>query len=366
MEKKVLYKKLRRKYFSPKLTMFKQYCDNIVKQYKFLREILDTNHLNLSKQSSCDILANLDKADECINLYFKQKSFWKLTRFYEFFYKKLLEYNRNLRECANILYLKPCQEKFLRNYQLETVAYVKGVTDFFDENNLEYFITSGTLLGAIRHQGFIPWDDDMDVGMMRKDYEKLKLILKDKFICADISKIYASKNNKHDVVANALKKNPNQWVSFIGHRYIQIIKGTNLKDYFVIDIFPHDYYDENYSISTHKSLINSMRIKNDSVNSLAQKYKDVNEEILNNSNILKDRESNNIYFGLDSLDSYLFVPEKFIDKNVIFPRKKMKFENYEFYAPNQPEKYITYQYKNYMELPSKIEIAPDLTERLRQ
>ena len=43
--------------------------------------------------------------------------------------------------------------------------------DFCVCNNLRYYITSGTMLGAVRHGGFIPWDDDIDVGMPRKDYE---------------------------------------------------------------------------------------------------------------------------------------------------------------------------------------------------
>lgn len=86
----------------------------------------------------------------------------------------------------------------LRKWQLKLLEILVYFRDFCNEHNLRFWLAAGTCLGAVRHKGFIPWDDDLDVQMPREDYDKLlklwdKYADTEKFKCCVTTKTYQSR-----------------------------------------------------------------------------------------------------------------------------------------------------------------------------
>ena len=65
----------------------------------------------------------------------------------------------------------------LRSTQRELVDILLDLAKICEENNIQWWLSSGTLLGAARHKGFIPWDDDIDIVMLKRDYRRLERVL---------------------------------------------------------------------------------------------------------------------------------------------------------------------------------------------
>ena len=66
----------------------------------------------------------------------------------------------------------------LRELQLYKLEILKDITNICDRHRLKYFLYGGTLLGCVRHNGYIPWDDDVDIALLWDDYIRLLKVLK--------------------------------------------------------------------------------------------------------------------------------------------------------------------------------------------
>lgn len=345
MEKAVLLKKLIVKYFLLKSKRLKILIEKNLEICHFL--------LDISEASGIDIYNELKKT------YKKTKKEDLLS-----IYKQSISLIKEITKQIDVKNLKQCKDKALRTHQLRMADFMGEMAGFFAKNNIEYFILSGTLIGALRHKGFIPWDDDIDIGMLRDDYETLKKILRENFVEVNIENIGFNKKNQISTINQTIKKHPNKLVFFIGPRYIQIYRGTSIRDCVYIDIFPHDYYKDSYSIEEYNKYCAQIhRFCMESEN-FSELVKDLEEIRLSNTNIVD--KSNKIHYGIDCLSAYTINKHRdFMTYDMIYPLCKLKFENYEFYAPNNSDSYIKLEYPAYLSMPETIDIAPDFKELMK-
>ena len=124
----------------------------------------------------------------------------------------------------------------LEEIQKEELNILKSVIVIFEENNLKYYLYGGTLLGAIRHNGFIPWDDDIDLIMPRPDYDKFISILKNDDKCLNGLVPMAPELNDFDFP-----------FCKIYNKSIVLESENNMEKYLWIDIFPVDGISNNYN-----------------------------------------------------------------------------------------------------------------------
>ncbi len=87
---------------------------------------------------------------------------------------KTLECNKISKEGIKTIYLNLNKQEWVVDYQNELLKLLVEFDNFCKKNHIRYWISEGTLLGAVRHEGFIPWDDDVDICMVREDVHNLR------------------------------------------------------------------------------------------------------------------------------------------------------------------------------------------------
>lgn len=140
-----------------------------------------------------------------------------------------------MKQSHNDFLTKDCV-KDLRKLQLLELKIAKEIKRVCEKNNISYFLVGGTLLGAVRHQGFIPWDDDFDIGMKRADFIKfLEVCPKDLgnnfFLQTHVTdkgygKFYAK-----------IRLNDTHFTEYVA-------SGASCHDGIFVDIFPYDFTSE--------------------------------------------------------------------------------------------------------------------------
>ena len=238
----------------------------------------------------------------------------------------------------------------LREAQLRMLGLLKFLDDICKKNGLEYWLDSGTLIGAARHGGFIPWDDDVDVCMMKKDADKLKTIMGSK-----IWEDHIALQN-HDTDSNyfhpswmTLRDTKSEYI--IDQYYQSIIKYKGFQvDIFIIEEgIPHNVLklsSKIYNLFVTAPLMGRHKLK------FLRPIVPLNYSILTNImhpilSIFKKDKSEKISYGLGAG----FLKEQY--KNTVFPLTQIEFEGHSFMCPNNVEAYLTKLYGNWECLPNK-------------
>lgn len=239
--------------------------------------------------------------------------------------------------------------------QFRMLKYMDYICRQYD---LEYWLDGGTLLGAVRHQGFIPWDDDIDIVMPREDFIKFIKIAKKTLPTDMYLEISTERGHYGDYhVPCKIRDKYTKIVEMILNDDSEVGKGISM------DIIPMDQYSNNkitfFSQMQIKKLFrkiciirnNSFYIKN-FLNTDVNKVKFLGSSFMFFIHIFfmrfyKISSSERIGYGFDVFWTRIF------DKRLIYPLIEMDFCGDKFYIPANSDAVLRIFYGNhYMELPN--------------
>ena len=284
----------------------------------------------------------------------------------------MLNTNSMLKNSTPPAFLKELSDKDIKDIQQTILDMIELLSVFFEENNIQYYLGGGSALGATRHKGFIPWDEDLDLNMPRKDYDKFIRLFQDSNYLK--SKFYLcehSVDKNFDV--NFMK------IKLKGTKYTEYLYKDYNKDGIFIDVFPVENTYNNAVLRKIHGLVSEMLLLITSCKRILKKRKSYLE--LNNEKKYK-RVINikciiGVIFSFFTLNMWLFITDKVlkicknsnskyitvppgrkhffgevIERKEVEPFVKSKFEHLELYVAQNNKYYLNQLFGDFMKIPN--------------
>lgn len=245
----------------------------------------------------------------------------------------------------------------LRAHQLMMLEMLSEVDRICKKHNITYMLFAGTLLGAVRHNGFIPWDDDLDIVMLRQEYERFLDVAK---VELDLRRYYLqSEFSSHwPMFFSKLRRNGTACVE----RYIPKDRHTHMGVY--IDIFPCDnLYETRFMrklqfLASKIVIAKALDARGYVTDRVEKKVFILFSRLMLNRPLVdfvkhpKGTKSNMVhtFFGASSKYSKNIYPREWFHKLI-----SLSFEGHVFPAPSQYHKLLTQLYGDYTVPPSETE-----------
>ena len=246
------------------------------------------------------------------------------------------------------------KEIVLKRIQEQELILLKECIKLCEDNNIEYFSLGGTLLGAVRHQGFIPWDDDIDLGIPRKYYDKLIKLL------SDNDEVVLEKNI---INLNVLQYKKKENIQIGSESYSVYI------DLFPLDGVPNGKIARKvfltkfllYRVLYKFSIVDKLNIVDrgfvgNLVVGLMKKSKIY--KILSSERIVEKLHKIAATYSFDDSEFVGNILGRYREKEIVSKKifgnsKLLKFEDIEIRSPEDYDGYLKHIYGDYMKLPKE-------------
>lgn len=248
----------------------------------------------------------------------------------------------------------------LEKVQKILLGYLLEIDRICRKHNIKYFLAGGTLLGAIRHHGFIPWDDDADVMMLREDYDRFQQVVQQELPDNVFMQIPSTEKGNYNPFTK-LRINDTMFATeFTGH-FMDMHNGI------FFDVLSHDKTgNHKWSQKLHlmvtmlsRSIVfnkwGNTDIKSGGNHPIICKIVDKAKYLVpmrfalwaqNRSlEFFKNKKSDYLYDGMGRNLKRGSFPAKWLEEAVY-----VDFEGYKFPVPKEYDKYLTYLYGDYMQM----------------